>query len=58
MADARDRIEQGRTDDNKDRPHSALGTLTPRAFAIQAHQARKVAKNPDQNWGAVRMGLN
>ncbi len=43
MTDARDRIERWRIDYNEDRPHSALGNLTPRAFAIQAHQARKVA---------------
>ena len=43
MADARDRIEEWRRDYNEDRPHSALGNLTPRAFATQAHQARRVA---------------
>ena len=43
MADARDRIEEWRCVYNDDRPHSALGNLTPRAFASQAHQARKVA---------------
>jgi putative transposase len=43
MADARDRIEAWRRDYNEERPHSALGSLTPRAFATQAHQARRVA---------------
>jgi putative transposase len=43
MADARDRIEDWRCAYNEDRPHSALGNLTPRAFASQAHQARGVA---------------
>ena len=38
-ADARDRIEQWRTDYNENRPHSSLGNLTPRAFETQAHQA-------------------
>ena len=43
MHDARDRIESWRQDDNTARPHSALGNLTPRAFARQAHEARKIA---------------
>ena len=41
--DARNRIESWRQDDNTARPHSALGNLTPRAFARQAHEARKIA---------------
>jgi len=43
MADARDRIEEWRCQYNEDRPHSALGNLTPNAFADQAREARKVA---------------
>ena len=43
MPDARDRIEEWRCAYNEDRPHSALGNSTPRAFASQAHQARRVA---------------
>jgi putative transposase len=43
MADARDRIEQWRGDHNEDRPHSALGGLTPGAFARQANRARELA---------------
>ena len=43
MADARDRIEEWRCQYNEDRPHSALGNLTPNAFADQASKARKVA---------------
>ncbi len=43
MNDARDRIESWRHDYNTARPHSALGNLTPRAFARQAHEARKIA---------------
>jgi putative transposase len=43
LADARKRIERWRCDYNEDRPHSALGNLTPRAFASQAHQVRRVA---------------
>ena len=35
MADARARIEARRTDYNHDRPHPALGDLTPAAFAGQ-----------------------
>ncbi len=42
-ADARARIEEWRRHYNEERPHSALGNLTPRAFANQAGQARKVA---------------
>ena len=43
MADARDRIEHWREEYNHERPHSALGGLTPRAYADQAHLARKLA---------------
>ena len=43
MADARDRIEEWRCQYNEERPHSALGNLTPNAFADQASKARKVA---------------
>jgi putative transposase len=43
MADARDRIEAWRIDYNELRPHSSLGNLTPREYADQANQARKVA---------------
>lgn len=42
-ADARDRLEAWGRDHDEERPHSALGSLTPRAFAAQAHQARRVA---------------
>lgn len=42
-ADARERIEAWRCHDNEERPHSALGNLTPAAFANQAQPARKVA---------------
>jgi putative transposase len=43
LADARDRIEQWRCHYNDDRPHTALGGLTPRAFAIEANRARELA---------------
>jgi putative transposase len=43
MADARERIEDWRRDYNETRPHTALGGLTPNAFAQQTYQARKVA---------------
>ena len=42
-ADARARIEEWRQHYNEERPHPALGNLTPRAFANQAGHARKVA---------------
>ncbi|SCY00879.1 putative transposase [Microvirga guangxiensis] len=43
MADARERIEDWRRDYNETRPHTALGGLTPSAFARQTYLARKVA---------------
>lgn len=43
MGDARARIEEWRNDYNQNRPHSALGGLTPAEFAGQFNQARKVA---------------
>jgi putative transposase len=42
LADARDRIEEWRTDYNECRPHMALGGLSPSAFANQA--------KPDGGW--------
>ena len=42
-ADARARVEEWRRRYNEERPHSALGNLTPGAFANQAGQARKLA---------------
>ena len=43
MADARDRIELWRREYNDDRPHTALGGLTPSPFANQAFEARTFA---------------
>jgi putative transposase len=43
MGDARTRVEAWRTDYNQNRPHSALGDLTPTEFADQLKPARKVA---------------
>ena len=43
MPDARHRIEAWRTEYNEDRPHSALGNLTPSAFAALLKPARKIA---------------
>jgi putative transposase len=43
LADARERIEEWRCHYNEERPHSALGNLTPRAFANQAQPARELA---------------
>lgn len=43
MHDARTRINQWREDYNCNRPHSALGNLTPSAFAGQLQQARNAA---------------
>lgn len=43
MADARERIEHWRHEYNHERPHSALGGLTPAAYAKEATIAREVA---------------
>ncbi|MDR7038321.1 transposase InsO family protein [Methylobacterium sp. BE186] len=43
LADARERIEDWRCHYNEDRPHTALGGLTRRAFANQAVSARELA---------------
>ena len=43
MADARQRINEWRDDDNEQRPHSSLGNLTPSQFAEQLKPARKAA---------------
>lgn len=43
MVDARQRIDEWRSDYNHHRPHSALGNLTPSAFAAQLKTVRKVA---------------
>jgi putative transposase len=43
LADAQDRLEAWRREYNEERPHGSLRNLTPRAFAEQAHQARRVA---------------
>jgi len=43
MADARLRINEWKEDYNANRPHSALGNLTPSAFAAQLQSTRKVA---------------
>ena len=42
LADARQRTERWRTEYNEDRPHSALGNLTPQEF-IQTQTPEKVA---------------
>ena len=43
VADARSRLNEWRDDYNENRPHSALGNLTPSAFAALLEPARKVA---------------
>jgi putative transposase len=43
MADARQRINDWRVDYNHHRPHTALGNLTPNAFAEQLYPTRKFA---------------
>jgi putative transposase len=43
MADARDSTEAWRIDYNEQRPHTALGNLTPSEFIEQAQSARNVA---------------
>jgi putative transposase len=43
LADARQSLEEWRCHYEEERPHSALGNLTPRAFANQAQPARALA---------------
>lgn len=43
MADARNRINEWRTDYNENRPQSSLGNLTPSDFAAQLNPTQKVA---------------
>jgi len=43
LAESRERNEEWRCHYNDDRPHTALGGLTPRAFANQAGTARELA---------------
>jgi putative transposase len=43
LADAQGRLELWRREYNEERPHGSLRNLTPRAFAEQAQQARRVA---------------
>ncbi|MGH1574239.1 integrase core domain-containing protein [Methylobacterium sp. P31] len=43
LADAREHIEDWRCHYHDDRPHTARGGLTPRAFANQAVTARELA---------------
>lgn len=43
LTDARERIEEWRCHYNEDQPHTALGGLTPRAFANQVVAARRLA---------------
>jgi len=43
VSDARQRINEWRIDYNENRPHTALGNLTPSAFAAQLKPARKIA---------------
>ena len=43
MADARGRTEAWRREYNEERPHSALGDMTPREFIEEAGAARKLA---------------
>jgi putative transposase len=43
LADARQHLEEWRCHYNEERPHSALGNLTPRAFATKAEPDRELA---------------
>ena len=43
VPDARARLAAWKEDDNTQRPHSALGNLTPQEFVDQAHAAPEVA---------------
>lgn len=43
LANGGGRLEAWRREYNEERPHGTLGNLTPRAFAEQAQQSRRVA---------------
>jgi len=43
IADARERLDAWRREYDEEPPHGSLRNLTPRAFAEQAQQARRVA---------------
>jgi putative transposase len=43
LEDARQRLKEWKEEYNTDRPHSALGNLTPSVFRYQTQQARKIA---------------
>lgn len=43
---------------NENRPDTSLGNLTPKEFAEQAKQARKVAQDLGQNWGRSRPSMH
>ena len=52
LADARERLELWRQEYNEDRPRSALGGLTPRAFANQAVEMSEEIRSP---WTTIRV---
>ena len=57
LDDARNKIEQWRSEYNRERPHSSLGYLTPEEFATRnqarlGHRAHRLASGP----GAGRRG--
>lgn len=48
QADVRDKIEQWRQDYNQNRPHSALGNLTPEEFAESCIPSASPAAQPQE----------
>ena len=53
VPDARFRLAAWRRESNEERPHSALGNLTPQDFVDHARAAPEVAEPLDQHWGQV-----
>lgn len=53
MADARARMETRMIDDNQNRPHARLGSLTPEAFAARLNEAQGFAQRAGQIRGWV-----
>ncbi len=56
LADARARIEEWRCHYNEDRPHIALGGLTPQSFANQAVTAENLHRSRTTSRGRTTVG--
>jgi transposase InsO family protein len=54
LDDAKEKVEAWRRDYNEERPHSALGNVTPEEYAAQVEPQRRM---PDLDLEAVKNGL-